>query len=83
MSGRESAAAKARRYLGEGRLTVEFAVGREIRASCRGGRAVYALGLDSERGWWCSCPARGIGCAHLRALELVTVRAGDWHGEQT
>lgn len=69
---RENVQAKARRYLAEGRLTVEFAVGREIRASCRGGGAVYSLGLDPEAGWACDCPARGL-CSHLVALQLVTV----------
>ena len=69
---RENVETKGRRYLTEGRLTVEFAVGREIRASCRGSGAVYALGLDEERGWYCGCLARGR-CSHLVALGLVTV----------
>lgn len=68
---RESVAAKALRYLGEGRLIVrqldEHAG--EAQADCRGRGAVYALGRD-ERGWFCTCPARGV-CAHLEALRLV------------
>jgi len=33
---------------------------------------VYALGHDGVA-WFCSCPALGL-CAHLIALQLVTVR---------
>jgi hypothetical protein len=69
---RESAIEKGRRYVSEGRLIV-----RELQehdgtalADCRGDGAVWSLGRD-ERGWWCSCPARGR-CAHLYALGLVT-----------
>jgi len=43
-----------------------------IRASCRGGGSVYALGHDGVA-WFCSCPALGL-CAHLIALQLVTAR---------
>ena len=76
---RESAEAKARRYLLEGRLQVERVDEGTIRARCRGGGAVYELGFDDigawepEGCWWCSCPAFGR-CAHLVALQLVTVR---------
>jgi hypothetical protein len=62
---------KARRYLTEGRLVVELVNGDEIRARCRGGGAVYELGLEAGE-WWCGCAARGR-CAHLTALQLVTV----------
>jgi uncharacterized Zn finger protein len=70
---RENAEAKGRRYLVEGRLVVERVAGGEIRARCRGGGAVYELGL--ERGeWFCNCPALGL-CSHLVALQLVTEKA--------
>ena len=70
---RENAEAKGRRYLVEGRLVVERVAGDTIRAHCRGGGAVYKLGL--ERGeWFCSCPALGL-CSHLVALQLVTEKA--------
>lgn len=70
---RENAEAKGRRYLLEGRLVVERVAGGEIRARCRGGGAVYELGL--ERGeWFCSCPALTT-CSHLIALQLVTEKA--------
>ena len=70
---RENAEMKGRRYLIEGRLVVDRVAGDEIRARCRGGGAVYELGL--ERGeWFCSCPALGL-CSHLVALQLVTEKA--------
>jgi uncharacterized Zn finger protein len=71
---REGAEARGRRYLTEGRLVVERVVAGEVYARCRGSGAVYALGFD-ERGWWCSCPARGR-CSHVVALQLVTAVAG-------
>ncbi len=64
---------KGRRYLGEGRLVVEYVAGGVVRARCRGGGAEYRLGRDA-RGWWCSCPTRGR-CAHQVALQLVTAPA--------
>ena len=67
---RENAEAKGRRYLCEGRLTVEHADGRTVRGRCRGNGAVYALTFDGEA-WDCPCPARGR-CAHLVAAWLVT-----------
>lgn len=70
---RENAEAKARRYLGEGRLRVlevdEYA-GTAL-GECRGSGALYVVGR-SEEGWRCSCPARST-CAHIHALQLVTV----------
>lgn len=67
---RESAAAKARRYLTEGRLVVEHVHPGEVTASCRGDGTVWRLGWRPGTGWWCSCPARGR-CAHLLAVGLV------------
>lgn len=69
---------KARRLLIEGRLTVEKVdTGRGmVYATCRGDSGtVYQLGFDprGQGSWRCSCPARTT-CAHLRALQLVTVR---------
>lgn len=74
---RENVDTKARRYLAEGRLTVMQLDALSIEAVCRGGGALYELGHTSGSGWFCSCPARGVRCAHLHALRLVTVRAGD------
>ena len=73
---RENAEAKARRYLGERRLTVENVDENFVRATCRGSGAVYDVGWTPEYGWSCSCEARGR-CCHLLALQAVTVRQGD------
>jgi hypothetical protein len=66
---RETAAVKARRYLGEGRLIVVRVAPGEVDAICRGDgetyRVVYRVGA-----WSCNCPSRGR-CAHLLALGLV------------
>src|SRR5687768_7537420 len=69
---RESAEQKGRRYLLEGRLVIERVDERGVRARCRGGGAVYELGFDGSD-WFCSCPAL-TRCAHLIALQTVTVR---------
>jgi hypothetical protein len=55
---REDVQAKGRRYLTQGRLLIWSVTFSGIEASCRGGGALYRLGLDGG-GWWCSCPARG------------------------
>ena len=68
---RENAAAKGRRYLIEGRLIVTHVDDHIIRARCRGSDTIYDLGYEWD-GWHCSCPAKGT-CAHLHALQLVTV----------
>ena len=71
---REDVAAKARRYLTEGRLLVTLvtAEGR-VEAMCSGsGARVYRLGRDPA-GWWCTCAVHGPRCSHVAALKLVTV----------
>jgi hypothetical protein len=69
---RESAERKGRHYLHEGRLIAERIDPAEIRATCRGGGAVYSLGYENGR-WHCDCPALGR-CAHLCTLMSVVVR---------
>ncbi len=69
---RENAERKGRRYISEGRLTIERVDVAGIRATCRGAGALYSLGYENGR-WHCSCPAAGR-CAHLVALMLVCVR---------
>lgn len=68
---------KSRRLLIEGRLTVEKVDINHgmVYATCKGDSgSVYQLGWDPNAlEWRCSCPARST-CAHLRALQLVTVR---------
>jgi hypothetical protein len=77
---RENARAKARRYLGEGRLIVQLVNNERIDATCRGGGETYQLGHDG-RGWWCSCDARTT-CSHLHALMLVTDRGEEQPAER-
>jgi uncharacterized Zn finger protein len=66
---------KGRRLLTEGRLIVTEVGERGVIAECRGDSgAVYTLGYrHDESRWGCTCPARGR-CAHLVALQLVTIR---------
>jgi hypothetical protein len=71
---RENAAAKARRYLGEGRVRI-IACDEEagtILAEVRGSGAVYGAGHGAG-GWACDCEAKSKDCAHVLALKLVTV----------
>jgi hypothetical protein len=70
---RETIEVKARRYLGEGRLAVTHVLGDHVAAVCQGETGTYELGYTPARGWWCDCAARRE-CAHLVALQLVTVR---------
>ena len=72
---RESAEAKARRYLSEARLTIVRVADDEVRALARGDGQVYRCGhVPGPRGgWFCTCAARG-DCCHLIALRLVIVR---------
>ena len=62
MSPRESVDEKARRYLGEGRGTVDYADTYTVRATARASDAVYRVGFG---GGACAndCPAWGH-CAH-------------------
>lgn len=69
-------AAKAARYLAEGRLTVRWRDGELVEATCRGSEAEpYNVAHDGD-GWGCDCPAHGP-CAHLVALQLVTGGAAE------
>ena len=72
LPSRESAAAKGRRYLVEGRLSLLHVSDKLIIANCHGDQGdTYTLGYDFNRKTWrCDCPARGV-CAHIVALALV------------
>lgn len=72
-TGRESAEAKGRRLLAEGRLTIDRVNGDLVVATCKGDSgAEYRLGHDPTNGQWrCTCEAKGR-CSHLVALQLVT-----------
>lgn len=71
---REDYRTKGKRYVGEGRLTVEHVDQLAIRARCRGGGEEYECGHQDNR-WWCTCPALST-CSHIAALQLVTRRPG-------
>jgi hypothetical protein len=68
---RENAAAKARRYLTEGRVVLRALdeYGGMVQADVRGDGAIWTSGRD-ERGWFCQCPAKGR-CAHVLAVGLI------------
>jgi hypothetical protein len=70
---RETTAAKACRYLAEGRLTITRVAGDVVDAVIEGDTGTYQLGRDPGRGWHCSCDAHGC-CSHVVALRLITVR---------
>jgi hypothetical protein len=58
---RESAEAKGRRYVPEGRLLVQGLDPREIVVVCRGNGAIYWVGY--QRGGWGTATARASGDA--------------------
>jgi hypothetical protein len=73
---REGVESKAQRYLCERRLIVEHVDAELVRATCRGDLGmVYDTGWTPTYGWSCNCPARRR-CAHVIALQAVTVREG-------
>lgn len=72
---RENAAARARRYLTEGRLTLVEVRPGYARAVVRGDGAVHEVVEDST-GRTCTCPARGELCSHALALGLVVAPVG-------
>ena len=68
---RENAAAKARRYVTEGRLVLEHVTAAALRSTCRGDGALHRQAWTPAAGWSCSCPASSTACAHLQAVRLV------------
>lgn len=68
---RETAEAKGRRYLTEGRLIITHLVENRVTASIRGDGTVH-LAAYSDGEWRCTCPARTPNCSHLIALRLCT-----------
>lgn len=69
---RENAAAKARRLLTEGRLTVLHVGPGEVVAACKGDSGAVHRIAYAEGRWLCDCPALGP-CSHAMATALVTV----------
>lgn len=70
---REDAQRKGERYVSQGRLVVECVSEDAVRASVRGAGAIHWVTWTPGEGWACSCEAR-TRCAHLVAVQLVTVR---------
>ena len=69
---RENAAAKAQRYLSEGRVVLTQVTPDRVDAMIRGDGAIHTAGYRNGA-WNCTCPARTANCSHLRALRLTTV----------
>jgi uncharacterized Zn finger protein len=69
---RENAAAKARRLLAEGRVTITRVDGREIAALVRGDSAQTYRVFHRDGAWVDDCPARTAGCSHITAVKLIT-----------
>jgi hypothetical protein len=72
---RESIATKAERYVGESRLTITRVDPTIVVADVRGHGSIYQVCWTPDSNWTCSCPARRR-CAHVHAVQLVTVRGG-------
>lgn len=70
---REDAASKGRRYLTEGRLTIDAVTTDRVHAIAKGDGHQHDLGHKRGR-WYCDCPARTDQCSHLVALRLVVIR---------
>ena len=68
---RENAEAKARRYLGEGRIVLVSVSDDRVLARVRGDGQVWLVMFEGGA-WSCSCPAKTDQCSHLRAVRLVT-----------
>jgi hypothetical protein len=73
---REDAAAKARRLLTEGRVTIARVDGREVAAIVRGDTAMTYRVWHRDGAWADDCPARTVSCSHIRAVQLVTQPVG-------
>jgi len=67
---RENAQAKARRLLCEGRVVIDLARGRYIRAYVRGDSGTF-YEIVHDKGTW-SYPCPSSRCSHVLAVQLVT-----------
>jgi uncharacterized Zn finger protein len=70
MASRETAAAKAQRYLVEGRVILVRVTESTALAKVRGSGQIWTV-TASPAEWSCSCPAR-FRCSHKLAVGLVT-----------
>lgn len=73
--GRENAATKAMRLLTSGRVLIRLAGSAGIEALVRGDSASMRRVTYSGGAWSCTCPGRGDGCSHIRAVMAVTLAA--------
>jgi uncharacterized Zn finger protein len=70
---RESARAKAHRYLTEGRVVIYEATPHHVRAHVRGSGEQHTV-TATAWGWSCTCPNRTGNCSHLIAVQHITNR---------
>jgi uncharacterized Zn finger protein len=75
MSPRENAAAKARRLLTEGRVTITRVDGSAVDAIVRGDSGFHLV-QHRPGSWTCPCDAVGALCSHVKAVRLVTAPVG-------
>ncbi len=71
---RENAEAKAKRYLGEGRIVLIRVSDERVLARVRGDGSVWQVVYQNGK-WSCTCPARGR-CSHLLAVGAVVAPEG-------
>jgi hypothetical protein len=77
---RETVDEKARRLLGEGRVTVVRAEFDEIDATVTGDSGKAYVVVHRPGGWRCRCVATVDRCSHVVAVGLVTaVPSGGWN----
>ncbi len=72
----ETTQEKAKRYLGEGRLTIRSfsrSSGVVVAFVVGDSGLMYRAEWSSDTGWLCNCPDREQLCAHVIALRLITV----------
>ena len=74
---RERAAAKAGRYLTEGRLILTAVTANTVSALARGDGRIYEISGHGNV-WSCTCPARSLNCSHLLAVRrVVAINVGE------
>ena len=67
---RENAAAKADRYLREGRIVLVHVSSERVVGRARGEGRIWKFGYEDGE-WFCDCYARSDLCCHLRAARRI------------
>ena len=67
---RENARSKAARLLTEGRVVIDIARDRYVRAYVRGDSGTFYEVVHDKGTWSCPCPSSR--CSHVLAVQLVT-----------